>query len=339
MHPSQIATLIGADLYRDGPEIDSLAPLIDAREGQLSVLSDPRYERYLKTTRASAVILSRPRTELMIAQIIHDDPMGAFISLLHHFHPVRRPVPGVREGAIVSQDAVLEDGVVVEAGAIIEAGARVGTRAVIGAGCYVGAWVTVGKESVLYPRVVLLASATLGRRVMVQAGTVIGSDGFGYRWNGHAHRKIPQVGSVIIEDDVEIGANCTIDRAMVGQTVIGMGTKIDNLVHIGHNVRIGERCLIIAQVGISGSVRIGQGVTLAGQVGVADHAVIGDGVTVVAQSGVHGTVAAGELIAGTPHIPHAAWRRVAAALPRLPALLRTVRRLEKALASEKEQGS
>jgi UDP-3-O-[3-hydroxymyristoyl] glucosamine N-acyltransferase len=189
--------------------------------------------------------------------------------------------------------------------------------------------VTIGPDCVLHPRVVVLAGSMLGSRVTVQAGTVIGSDGYGYRWDGMRHRKVPQVGRVVIGDDVEIGANCAIDRGALGETVIGAGTKIDNLVHVGHNVRIGEHCLIIAQVGLSGSARVGRRVILAGQVGVADHSEIGDGTIAVAKSGIHGRVGAGEVVAGYPALPHAVWRRVSAALPRLPELVRAVRRLER----------
>ncbi len=176
----------------------------------------------------------------------------------------------------------------------------------------------VGEQSILHPHVVLRARVALGRRVIVHPGSVLGADGFGYVFDGQAHRKIPQVGRVVVEDDVEIGANVTVDRATLGETVIGRGTKIDNLVQIGHNTVIGANSIIVAQTGISGSCRIGRGVVLGGQVGMSDHVTVGDGARVGAQSGVHRDVPAGAAVIGTPAIPAESGIRVMAALARLP---------------------
>lgn len=338
MHLSEIATFIGAELFRDGPEsagldrggqdIRGLASLEEAEPGHLSFFADGRYKRALETTRATAVILAQQRPGLPFAQLIHPDPMMAFIRLVEHFYPSERPSEGIRPGAYVSPEAILAEGVVVEPTAVIEAGVRLGRRVVISAGCVIARGVEIGDDSFLHPRVVVMAGSCLGKRVIVHPGAVIGSDGYGYRWDGRQHRKVPQVGRVVIEDDVEIGANCTIDRATLGTTVIGAGTKLDNQVHVGHNVKVGRNCLLIAQVGISGSVKIGEGAVLAGQAGVADHSEIGAGAVVVGQSGVHGRVRPGAIVAGAPIMPHEVWRKVSAALPRLPELLKRVRKLE-----------
>src|SRR6059058_4947254 len=184
--------------------------------------------------------------------------------------------------------------------AVVESGAVLGPRVRVHAFAFVGARAEVGEDSVLHPRVVLCAGVKLGRRVVVHPGAVIGADGFGYAFDGEAHRKIPQVGGVLIEDDVEIGANTAIDRATFGDTIIRRGTKIDNLVQVGHNVEIGEHSLLVAQVGIAGSSRLGKGVVLAGQVGVADHLTIGDGVIAGAQTGIAFSLPAGDKVLGTP---------------------------------------
>jgi UDP-3-O-[3-hydroxymyristoyl] glucosamine N-acyltransferase len=206
-------------------------------------------------------------------------------------------------------------------------------RAVLHAHVVVGERCRVGEASVLHPHVVLREDVLIGRRVVVHAGTVLGADGFGYVFHEGRHRKIPQVGRVVLEDDVELGANVTIDRATLGETRIGRGTKIDNLVQIGHNTAIGTHAIVVAQTGISGSCRVGHGVMLAGQVGIADHVTVGDGARVAAQTGVPGDVPAGATVFGTPAMDAAVARRVFAAMPRLPELLKRVRHLERRLAA------
>src|SRR6267143_646120 len=201
----------------------------------------------------------------------------------------------------------------------------------VGALTYLGPGVEIGEGCVLGPHVTLLAGARLGRRVLVHPGAVIGADGFGFAFDGARHRKIPQVGGVVIEDDVEIGANCAIDRATFGDTIVRRGTKIDNLVQIGHNVEVGEHSILVAQVGVSGSSRLGRGVVLAGQVGVADHVTIGDGALVAAQGGVPSDLDAGGRYLGTPARPILEAKRIFAAETRLPDLLQRVRALERAV--------
>jgi len=232
----------------------------------------------------------------------------------------------VAESAHVAGDATVMAYAVVGAGSVVEARTVLHPHVVVGERC------RVGEGSVLHPHVVLRADVDVGRRVVIHAGSVLGADGFGYVFDGARHQKIPQVGRVVVEDDVEIGANVTIDRATLGATVIGRGTKIDNLVQIGHNTVVGADTIIVAQTGISGSCRIGSRVVLGGQVGVADHVTIGDGAQVGAQSGVHRDVAPGGAVLGAPAIPAPEARRTMAALPRLPELLRAVRTLERRVA-------
>ncbi|MDI6642137.1 MAG: UDP-3-O-(3-hydroxymyristoyl)glucosamine N-acyltransferase, partial [Elusimicrobiota bacterium] len=216
---------------------------------------------------------------------------------------------GIHQTAIISKSAKLGENVTIGPYTIIEADVSVGENTVISANCYIGRNSTIGKKCFIYPQVVIRENVTIGNEVIIHSGTVIGSDGFGYfkmQENTHmlTHIKIPQIGTVEIEDNVEIGACVTIDRATTGKTVIGSGTKIDNLVQIGHNVKIGKNCIIVSQAGIAGSVKIGNNVTIAGQAGIKDHIIIGDGAVVAAQSGVIGDVKHGEIVSGYPARPH-----------------------------------
>ena len=232
---------------------------------------------------------------------------------------------------MVAADARVDPTAAVGPLAVVESGAVLGPRVRVHAFAFVGARAEVGEDSVLHPRVVLCAGVKLGRRVVVHPGAVIGADGFGYAFDGEAHRKIPQVGGVLIEDDVEIGANTAIDRAMLGHTVVRRGTKIDNLVQIAHNVEIGEHSIIVAQVGIAGSGRIGRGVVLAGQVGVADHLTVGDGAVVLAQSGLARDVAPGAKVFGTPARPVLQAKRLFTLEEQLPDIVRRLRKAEQRL--------
>jgi len=328
-----LVELTGGLIFRDGPAITGVASLEDAQPGDLSVYADKRYASLLKTTRASVLLVSSPLPELAVGQIIHPEPMLVLGKVLQHLWPAPELPPGIHPSAVVHETAQLGAGVTLGPHVVIEAHARIGDGSRLEAGCFVGHSAQLGPGCQLHPGVKVLHGCRLGARVLVQAGTVIGSDGFGYRWDGQQHQKIPQVGIVDIGDDVEIGANCTLDRATLGATVIGAGCRLDNLVHVGHNVQVGAQTLLIAQVGISGSARIGRNVILAGQVGVADHSVIEDRAVVVAQSGVHGRVAAGEVVAGTPIMPHPVWRKVSASLPYLPELMIQARRGRNAAAS------
>ncbi len=253
---------------------------------------------------AAAVIVPRsiPTAAKPLLRVTH--PKLAFAQALAIFHPTPPPPPGVHPSAVVMPDTQVDASASVGPLAVITPGARIGARTLIGAGCYIGMGVQIGDDCRVYARVVLQRGVTLGDRVTVHSGTVIGSDGFGYVQDEGRHHKIPQVGGVRIEDDVEIGANTTIDRGTTGDTVIGAGTKIDNLVQIAHNVVVGRNCIIVAQTGVAGSAVLEDGCILAAQVGVHDHARIGAGAIVLGRSGVVADVPAGTVVSGFPARPH-----------------------------------
>jgi UDP-3-O-[3-hydroxymyristoyl] glucosamine N-acyltransferase len=330
---AQIASALGATLEGDPSRVlHGVAPLDTAGPADVSFVTDPRYAVAAQTSRAGA-FLAPPGVSGLPAPVLRiAAPRLALIDLIALFHPTASPAPGVHRTAVVAADARVAPTASVGALSVIEAGAEIGAGARLHPLVYVGSGAVIGEETVLYPHVVIREGVRLGRRVIVHAGAVIGADGFGYAFDGARHRKIPQVGGVQIEDDVEIGANTTIDRATLGETVVRQGTKIDNLVQVGHNVEIGEHTVIAGQVGIAGSCRIGRGVVMGGQVGLADHTTIGDGALLGAQSGVHGDIAAGEKVLGTPALPLTESKRIILATRHLPELVRRLRTLERRLA-------
>ena len=312
-----------------GRVVTGVAPLESAGPDEISFLVDARYRARAKTSRAGAFLASLDAADLPAPVLRTGAPQRALIDLLLLFHPPAAHRSGLHPTACVAADARIDPSASIGALAVVEARAVIGPRARIHALVYVGAGVEIGEETELYPHVVLREGVKIGRRVIIHAGAVIGSDGFGYVSDAAGHRKIPQVGTVIIEDDVEIGANTTIDRAMLGATVVQRGTKVDNLVQIGHNVEVGQHSLIVAQVGISGSSRLGHGVVLAGQVGIADHIEIGDGVMIGAQSGVAADVDAGQKVLGSPARPLTQAKRILLVEGNLPDMARKLRDLER----------
>jgi UDP-3-O-[3-hydroxymyristoyl] glucosamine N-acyltransferase len=330
----ELAVLVGGSVEGDPTlVIIGVAGLQDARVGEITFVAQPKYLRLLKTAKASAVILDRTMPADRPA-IRVDQPYRAFATLLTLFHPRPRPRPGIVEPGVRGEGVCLGQDVTLWPFVTLSDDVTIGDRVVLYPGVFVGPGSSIGDDSVLYANVTLYDHVTVGRRVVIHAGAVLGADGFGYvpGADGH-HQKIPQVGGVRVEDDVEIGANVCIDRATLGETRIRRGTKIDNLVHIAHNVEVGEDNLLLAQVGISGSCHLGTQVTLAGQVGVSDHVRIGDHATVIAQAGIARDVEPRTVMSGTPALPHNLWRRVQAAIPRLPELLRTIATLERRLAA------
>jgi UDP-3-O-[3-hydroxymyristoyl] glucosamine N-acyltransferase len=314
-----IAQRIGGEL--DGPsglEICGVAGLEDACEGELSFLARSRYRPQLHSTRASAVILKRGE-EFSGPSIRVDDPYLSFLQAIELF---ARPVveifePGIHPSAVVHTTAKLGAGVRVGPFVSVGAECEIGDDCIIGAGCVLMRGVKLAAGCLIYPRVTIREECVLGARVIVQPGAVIGSDGFGFAKRDGRYRKIPQIGNVVLEDDVEVGANTCIDRATTGRTVIAAGAKLDNLVQIAHNVRVGEHTVISAQSGISGSSKIGRHVVLAGQVGVSGHIEIGDAVQIGGKSGISGNVAEGSVISGIPARDHREWRRLNAHYGRL----------------------
>jgi len=259
-------------------------------------------------------------------------PQRALIELLTLFFPAPAPAAGIDAAAMVAPDATVDPSASIGALTIVEGEARIGARVRVHALAYVGRGVEIGEDSVIHPHVVLREGVRLGRRVIVHAGAVLGADGFGYMPEGGKHRKIPQVGGVLVEDDVEIGANATVDRATLGATVIRRGAKIDNLVQIAHNVEIGEDCILAAQTGIAGSSRLGRGAVLGGQVGVADHITVGDGAMLAAQTGVAQDVPPGVKFAGTWGRPLMQARRIWVVEAELPEMATRLRKLERRVA-------
>jgi UDP-3-O-[3-hydroxymyristoyl] glucosamine N-acyltransferase len=330
----ELARTLRATLEGDpAAVVTGVAPLESAGPGQISFLVDARFAEAARASGAGAFLAGPDVSGLPGPVLRVHAPQQALIELLTLFHPPTDAVPGIAPSAVVTRDAKVAPTATIGALAVIESGAVIGPYARIGPLAFVGAGVEVGEASVVHARVALCAGVTLGKRVVVHAGAVIGADGFGYAFDGEAHRKIPQVGSVLVEDDVEIGANTTIDRATLGQTIVRRGTKIDNLVQVGHNVEIGEHSIIVAQVGIAGSCRIGRGVVLAGQVGVADHLTIGDGAVVGGQTGLVRDVAPGEKVFGTPARPLLQAKRIFLLEGELPEVVRRLRAAERRLAA------
>ncbi len=328
----EIATFIGGHVVGDpNIMITGLQGITEAGPSELTFIANPRYRRYLSTTKAAAILAPADMPDIGRPLIRVDDPYVAFARLLGWFYPEPPEEPVTKEGAVIAPDASVSPEAVVFPGAYVGPRAVIARGAILKPGVVIGSGVQIGEDTILHPRVVVYPRCIIGRRVIIHAGVVIGADGFGFAHPTQENIKIPQVGIVQIDDDVEIGANTTIDRATLGRTWIQKGVKIDNLVQIGHNVTIGERSIIVAQVGISGSVRIGRGVILGGQVGVVGHLEVGDGCIAAARSAIHNDVAAHQIVAGTPAIPHKKWLRAMGALPKLPDLLRKVSDLARRL--------
>jgi UDP-3-O-[3-hydroxymyristoyl] glucosamine N-acyltransferase len=328
-----IAAAVGGTVRGD-PEatVSAVAPLDRAEPHHLSFLASARYASLLAGRQGGAgVVLVTPDLAESPgetrARVVVANPHEALLSLLATLHPPAAHVAAVHATAVIGRGARIGDRVAIGPYVVIGDGARIGAGAALDAHVVVGAGVTIGDECHVYPGVTLYSGTSLGARVRVHAGVRLGSDGFGYVFRGGVHDKIPHVGRCVVEDDVEIGANTTIDRGSIDDTVIGAGTKIDNLVHVAHNVRIGRLCLIMAQVGIAGSVRVEDGCILAGQAGIAGHHTIGRGARLAAQAGAFGDVPAGETWSGYPARPHREALRAQAAMFRLPSLLRGIERL------------
>lgn len=326
----ELADYLGGTLTGDGDLfVSGVASLDDAEDSQITFLANPKYASKVADTRAAAVVLPKGAERHGRNAIEVANPYLAFAKLLTLFYIASPEPKGVMEGAWIGNDVIMGSDVTVYPGAFLGDRVKIGDRVTIHPSVVLYDGVEVGDDVTLHANVVIYQGCRLGNRVTVHAGTVIGSDGFGYAPDGKGYYKIPQIGIVVIEDDVEIGANAAIDRAALEATVIGRGTKIDNLVQIAHNCKIGADCMIVSQVGISGSTRIGEHVTLAGQVGVAGHIQIGDNVMVGAKSGVPGNVPAGSIISGIPAFNHKEWLRASSVYPKLPELRKSILSLEK----------
>jgi len=329
----EIARRLGCTLRGDGSvEIRRVAGIESAGPGDLSFVANPKYAAHLLTSRASAVIVA-PEVDTALPALLSDNPYLSFARAVALLHPEPRPAPGVDASARVDPTASLGEGVHVGPLAVIGPRARVGARSVLHAHVVVYEDAAIGEDCRLHSGVQVREGCRLGNRVVVQNGAVIGSDGFGFaRDAAGRYEKIPQRGIVVVEDDVEIGALTAIDRAALAETRVGRGSKLDNLVQVGHSVTIGEDSVLAGQVGVAGSSTIGSRVTLAGQVGVAGHLKIGDGVVASAQTGIPNDVPAGAFVSGYPAIENRAWLKSSAVFAKLPELLKRVRELERRLA-------
>jgi UDP-3-O-[3-hydroxymyristoyl] glucosamine N-acyltransferase len=342
---SELAAALDCAMEGDeGIEISRVAGIHDAGPGDVTFIANPKYEKLLATTRASAVIvkrdavLARPagrsRGDGRYAMLRADDPYLAFARAVRLFAPEWRPAPGVHAHAAVADDAQLGAEVSVGAFVAIDAGVSIGDRTVIFPNVTIGRGSRIGSDCVVHSNVAIRERVTIGDRVILQNGVVIGGDGYGFvRRRDGTHEKIPQTASVVIEDDVELGANTTVDRPAVGETRIKAGTKIDNLVQIAHGVTVGRNVLMAAQVGIAGSTEIGDEVMFGGQVGVGGHLTVGRGAIAVGQSGVTNSLDAGVMVAGYPAIDSREWRKASVLFRRLPELKRRIEQLEVRIAA------
>jgi UDP-3-O-[3-hydroxymyristoyl] glucosamine N-acyltransferase len=335
----ELAELVNGQVKGDPSiEIAGVAPLDIAQKGDISYIRSKKYRPLLESTRATAVI-----TPIQVASdekslIWVDNPQLAFAKILalYHFKPYRPT--GIHETACIGSTARLGRDLSIGPFAAIGEKVVLGDRVVIHSGVFIGDNSTIGEDTVIHANASVYENTTIGRRVILHSGVVVGSDGFGYVKDGETHFKIPQVGGVTIEDEVEIGANSTIDRGTIGQTVIKRGVKIDNLVQVAHNVIIGENSIIVAQVGIAGSTRVGRNVILAGQVGVADHIEIGDNAIVGAQAGVGKNIPPNQILQGSPTMPQRDFLRSSVIIPRLPEIKRTLDELVKRVKALEEKG-
>ncbi len=339
MKLSEIARALDCRLESaSDPEIVGIAGIEEAGPGQLTFVSNRKYIRHIHDTKASAIILGLDLPAVSLPSLRTQNPYLAFARALELFHEPIKPEPGIHPSAVIAADALIGPEASIGAYVVIASGCRIGARVTLYPHIALYPGVSIGDEVILHSGVVVRESCELGHRVIVQNGSIIGSDGFGFAPMGDGtYYKIRQTGHVIIEDDVEIGANTTIDRAAVGVTRICRGAKLDNLVQIGHGSQVWENCVLAAQVGVAGSTKLGRNVQAGGQAGFAGHQEVGDGVILTAQSAVHGEIEAGKVLSGSPAFDNSVWRRSVALLPKLPELQRQVRALEKELEALKQQ--
>lgn len=331
---SVLAREVGGDVIGNRDvEVSGIGSLPEAGPGMISFAVSPKYFPQLAASKASAFLVPEKAAGLRRPQIVVPNTMLAVSRIIEIFHPEREEPEGISPQAWIAPTARLGAGVAVYPFAYIGPEAEIGDATVIYPHCYIGPGVKIGERCRICSRVSLREGTSVGNRVIIQDGVVIGGDGFGYVWDGERHRKIPQVGGVEIEDDVEIGANTAIDRATLEKTVIRRGTKIDNLVQVAHNVYIGSHGAVAAQVGIAGSSRIGEHVLIGGQAGIDDHVHVGDRAMIAGQSGVAKDLPAGAKVGGTPTVPFLTWLRISRVLPDLPEIQREVEALKRRFAS------
>jgi len=336
---AEVAKHVGGEVIGDAKLVlRGIAPAESAGPDDLVFAEQADYFARAEASQASAILVSTDHSTSAKTLIRVPNARVAFAKALGLFFSEPVFPAGVHPSAQVAKSAVIDPTVRIGPFCVIDERVRIGPRAVLDGGNYIGADCVLGEDARLFPRVVLYARTQVGNRVRIHAGAVIGADGFGYVFDQGRHLKVPQIGNVVIQDDVEIGANSAVDRAALGTTVIGKGTKIDNLVQVGHNVTLGEHCILCGQVGIAGSTKVGSYVTMAGQVGIAGHLTIGNKATLGAQSGLMNDVPEGQTWLYTPAQPDRQVKRMLIAMQRLPELLRRVSELEKQLEDIEKRG-
>lgn len=334
---SELAARLGLALRGEDREFTGLNTLEDAGPDEISFLANPKYRQRLKSTRACAVIVAGQFADEVERALVSDNPYFDFARAASFFVPRQGEFSGVSEYAVIHESAELGPECRVHAHAHVGARSRLGKNCVLFPGVYIGEDCRIGDNCVFFPNSVVLAGVEMGDGCTLQPGAVIGADGFGFARMGGAMRKIPQIGTVRLASGVDVGANSCIDRSTLGATSVGKDTKLDNLVQIGHNVSLGEECLIISQVGIAGSTKVGDRVILAGQAGIAGHISIGDDVTVGPQAGVAKDIAAGVSGSGSPFVEGSRYMRTVVLIPKLPEMHQRLRLLEKELDALKAQ--
>ncbi len=342
----ELAEIVGGSIIGNGDiDIKGISGIREAGEGDITFIAHTKYLPDLEKTRATAVIIGEkildsrlpglaprsgagqtPDSRFTLLRV--KNPYFAFSKILELFSKRPYQPTGISNKALIGEGCSIGKDISIHPYVVLDEGVKIGDKVTLFPGVYIGKGSEIGEDSIIYPNVSIREDIKIGKRVIIHSGTVIGSDGFGFVEEGGRYHKIPQVGNVLIEDDVEIGANCTIDRATLGSTIIKRETKIDNLVHIAHNVIIGEDSIILAQVGISGSTEIGKHVILAGQAGIADHIKIGDNVVVIAQSGVGHDIEPNQVISGTLAIPHKDWLKAQAIFAKLPEIRKKITDIE-----------
>lgn len=328
MRLNDLAAQLGAELSGPGDiEVRGVSGIREAREGEVTFLADGTHLKDLDQCRASAVIVPRGLPSLSIPTLAVKNPRYAFALALRLFHDKPYLPGGVSERALIGTNVAIGKDPTIHPFVVVADGAKIGDRVTLHPGVFIGAGSAIGDDSVVHANVSIYPGVSIGSRAIIHSGAVIGSDGFGFVTEEGRHHKIPQVGGVIVEDDVEIGANCAIDRAALGVTRIKQGTKLDNMVHVAHNVTIGEHCLLAAQVGIAGSSTLGNYVVMGGQAGMADHTTVGDRVMVGGGSGVTRNMESGVVVAGFPAIPLREWLKAQVVFPKLPELKKLVAEL------------
>ena len=338
MKLNELAGLLGAELPGSGDtEITGAAGVREAGEGHIPFIPGKNHLSDLEHSRASAVLVPPDTPDMPLPMLRVKNPRLAFARVIELFYVKPYSPTGISDRTAVGKDVTIGADCSIHPFVVLADKVRIGNRVAIYPGVYVGQDSVIDDDSVIYANVSIGNRIAVGKRVIIHSGTVIGSDGFGFVTEGGTHHKIPQVGGVIIEDDVEIGANCSIDRATLGNTLIKKGTKFDNQVHVAHNVTIGEHCLLAGQSGVAGSSTLGNYVVLAGQAGVSDHTTVGDRVMAGGKAVIVKDVAPGQIIAGFNAMPIRDWLKVQAVLPKLPALNKSIKRLEKQLQEMKEQ--